>query len=70
MKVGLAQFDARVIAGVLCPTCHELMDPAKVHPEVKSRLYISKRCQVVWLLFGDHLYPCADVSGLLLPGQL
>jgi len=28
------------------------------------------RCKVVWLLFGAHLYPCADVSGLLLPGQM
>jgi hypothetical protein len=63
-------FTAHVIEGVLCPTCRELMDPAKVYPGVKSRLYVSKRCGVVWLLFGERLYPCADVSGLVLPGQM
>jgi len=46
------------------------MNPAKVQPGTMSRLYISRRCKVVWLLFGAHLYPCADVSGLLLPGQM
>ena len=61
---------AQVAEEVKCPTCGEKMNPAKVQPGTMSRLYISRRCKVVWLLFGDRLYPCADVSGLLLPGQM
>jgi hypothetical protein len=68
--VARVDYDARENLSLLCPKCKDLMYPAKVHPGVKSRLYISKSCRVVWLLFGDHLYPCADVSGLLLPGQM
>jgi len=60
----------QVVRKVLCPSCDEVMELARVHPGVMSRLYISPKCKLAWLLFGEHLYPCADVSGLLLPGQM
>lgn len=46
------------------------MDLPEVRPGVMSRLLICKSCRVAWLWFGGNLYPCADVSGLLVPGQM
>jgi len=59
---------AQVAEEVKCPTCGEKMNPAKVQRDDEPLVHFAE-CKVVWLLFGAHLYRCADVSGLLLPAR-
>jgi hypothetical protein len=53
-----------------CPSCGRGMKELQVQKKVMSRLHTCTSCKVVWFVFGDRLFRCANVSALLVPGQL
>jgi hypothetical protein len=46
------------------------MKELQVKEKVMSRLHTCSSCKVVWFVYGDRLFRRANVSALLVPGQM